>query len=171
VTTFFVGLAGLLVYLEWDLFRDRSLSPESKSWPTVPATILDSRLGGGSSSRGGHSSSPVIHYRYVVGGHEYVSHRVSWCPSYDDLSARVRVARWPAGSTTTAWYRPSDPSVAVLEPDSWDGDLLIGLMMPPTLLMVILALGFVVLLVKAFIAPAPSAFRVSLPRPRGRDDR
>jgi Protein of unknown function (DUF3592) len=103
------------------LLEQRQLSRESRGWRMVRGEILGS--GSVISSHPypqGNSRRPTVDFRYVVDGRTYQGGRVSFRSGYDDDEAAEVTARYPTRSAVPIWYRPGDPGVSVLEPDSWD---------------------------------------------------
>ena len=121
---------------------------QSPNWPTtqgvVEATNIDIRTGQIRTVDGQPSGlyyTPEIVYRYTVAGEEYRNDTFGRyiSESYDRRSdAEAYLAQFPVGATVTVFYKPSDPSVAVLEaggPIRWYfplfgalGSLLLGLL-------------------------------------------
>lgn len=66
----------------------------------------------------GNSRLPVVTFRYVVDGTTFLGGTLSFGSEYD--MEAYEAAKYPARSVVSIWYRPSDPRVSVLEPDSWD---------------------------------------------------
>jgi hypothetical protein len=96
-------------------------------WPRAEATIIDAdlkryegevrRVGGREYDRE-HWYSFAVHYRYEVGGIEYVAGGVE---PYDfgmqnSAGAQKMNDRHPVGSTARVAYDPSNPRIAYLEP-------------------------------------------------------
>jgi Protein of unknown function (DUF3592) len=118
-----IGTVAAVSFLEQtnQLLEQRQLSRESRGWPMVRGEILGS--GSVMSSHPyprGNSRRPSVDFRYVVDGRTFQGGRVSFRSGYDDDEAVEVTARYPARSVVSIWYRPSDPRVSVLEPDSWD---------------------------------------------------
>jgi hypothetical protein len=81
-----------------------------------------------------------VQYPFSVGHDVVISNRVSFGGYGREESAKQAVAKYPAGSTATVWFRPSNPRDCVLEPDSWDGGLLAVLMVAVTVVLGLFAL-------------------------------
>ncbi len=86
----------------------------------VEASVVHSRVTSSTSGTGSsrtRSYRPVITYRYSVDGNEYESNRYQFMgqghSTYD--SADQVADRFAKGTSITAFYDPSDPSVAVLD--------------------------------------------------------
>lgn len=91
---------------------------ESLSWPSAPATVLES----GVESHAGDDSTTYsvrVLYRYQVDGRTYHSNRYDFVTGsssgYD--GKRAIVERIPPGSETECFYDPRQPSRAVLSRD------------------------------------------------------
>ncbi|MEO7116844.1 MAG: DUF3592 domain-containing protein [Caldimonas sp.] len=103
------AIAPMLAYVLWVVIR----ASKSKSWPTVEATVVDSRVKGG-----GNTHAPLIEYSYVIDGQRYTSRRRSIGPAISvsgGWAAKI-VAAAPKGSTIVASVDPRDPACAVLVP-------------------------------------------------------
>ena len=134
----------------WFVFTGRkalATSRASQSWPTVPATILESRVNQTtrlaslfSSKREWKSEeqefvfTPIVRYAYEVGGQSHESDVIQHGMNLKDRkSSEAMVARYPAGSTVDARYDPADPARAVLDPSPgqakgrlWAGGIVIA---------------------------------------------
>jgi hypothetical protein len=118
-----IGAAVAVALLEKanHLLEQRQLSRESRGWLMVRGEILDNGLVSSSHPYPrGNSRQPVVDFRYVVDGTTFLGGTVSFRSEYDDAEAVEVAARYPARSVVSIWYRPGDPRVSVLEPDSWD---------------------------------------------------
>lgn len=85
------------------------------TWRAVPAVVTSTGIQSVHGSKGGTSYRPVVTYRYRVDGRAYAASTVtiilesrSW-----DWATGI-VARYPRGSTTTAYVDPKDPTKAFL---------------------------------------------------------
>ena len=98
------------------------LASESTTWPTAEARVSSSEVRSHTSKNSdGHSSttfSADIQYSYTVDGQTYFGDHVGF--GYHHITpsefAQALVDKYPAGTTTTISYRPSDPSFSVIEP-------------------------------------------------------
>lgn len=88
----------------------------ANSFTPVPATVISSRIDESSDSEG-TSYTPVVTYRYSVGGRTYTGERYSFglSPGGHAFASRV-VNSHPPGAATTVHVDPADPAVAVLDP-------------------------------------------------------
>lgn len=88
---------------------------QSASWPSVPGTILTSEV---ESVRGGKSTTHGLKvlYTWTVEGQRYegTRYRLNAWRSSDRGYAEGLVERFPAGVTVPVYYRPGQPSEAVL---------------------------------------------------------
>jgi hypothetical protein len=105
---FFIPGATLLVVALSHVIRAR----RSESWPRVEATILSSRV-----EEDETSYRPIIRFTYSVSGKAYESDRIrlGWPLSAVKEWAESVVARYSAGSRTTAIVDPDKQSFCVLE--------------------------------------------------------
>lgn len=88
---------------------------DARSWPEIPATVVESHVDSSSDSDG-TTYRVMVTYRYVYEGRELESTRYDFSTAYSsgyDGKARV-VERYPAGSRTVCYVNPADPSEAVL---------------------------------------------------------
>jgi len=97
-------------------------SAAARSWPSVPAYILEASVRPSSSSEGSDTFRLTARYRYEVAGHRYESDDVSFYAGSDNIDSfhqdRFEELRPFIGSGTPfhAFVNPSDPSEAVLFP-------------------------------------------------------
>lgn len=104
-----VPVAIATAYAVWVCVR----ALQSRSWPTVPATVLAASV-----VRHGSTSEPRVEYAYTIDTRRYTSRRraVGLPLSIGgDWAARI-VAAHPAGSTVDVSVDPRDPTYAVLMP-------------------------------------------------------
>jgi hypothetical protein len=128
--------------ISWEAFQLHR-QKASFQWPTASGTIVEcSRvLVGG---RDAHYRVDCT-YNYKVNGTSYVSHRISLfsrdLSSYDSINEPF-VANHPAGTAVDVYYKPTDPSNAVLipGPDETSNKFAIGAM---AVAMVIAILGII----------------------------
>jgi hypothetical protein len=123
-------LTVLMVCMTRALVVNRRLSSESRTWPQASAEILESHVTTSSTAQRGTSYWPTIKYTYAIGGAVFTGDRVGFQSGYGSSAAQDAVARFSLGSVVPVWYRPTDPKTAVLEPNSWDGDLLLYFAIP-----------------------------------------
>lgn len=86
---------------------------QSRSWPTVDATVLDARIVG--TSKG---SRPKIRYRYQTpdGPHESNRIVVGWMWGVSGDGPQRIIGQFPKGATVRVAVDPSDPRYSVLLP-------------------------------------------------------
>ncbi len=115
---FFIPFFGLPM---WRLVKARS-------WNAVPCTVVSSEVGSHSGSKGGSTYSVDVVYHYTVGGHEYTGNRYGFVSgsSSGRSGKEEAVARLPAGTETTCYVNPDDPTDAVLNRE-FSRDMLFGL--------------------------------------------
>ena len=89
---------------------------ESMTWEAIPCTIVGSSIRSWSTDDG-TSYRADVHYTYRAGGREWRSNRLDFFSflSSGRNDARAIRDRHPAGSSTTCWVDPGDPSRSVLE--------------------------------------------------------
>ena len=98
---------------------------DSVAWPTVPGTVVESRIVETTSSHRGRASrshAARIVYRYRVGDREFEASRVSFRVQGGGRdAARATVDAFPAGGRVEVRHSPADPAVACLVPgtDEW----------------------------------------------------
>lgn len=117
---FFFGLliAGMGVLFIGVLWHAYQRAVETRSWPTVEATIITSRVGDKLVPR---NTPPAytwdLAYRYRFDGQEWTADRYRRVPTSSGDRERIerQVRENPVGSKVTAWVNPDDPSQAVLE--------------------------------------------------------
>lgn len=106
-------LAGLAfsAFFAWPLLRVF----ESRSWSRVPCEVLESGVATHPGEDNDTYSVEVL-YRYEVGGREYRSDRYHFfLGSTSGYEGKARVVEGlPAGTRTTCWVDPEDPTEAVL---------------------------------------------------------
>ena len=93
----------------------------SLSWPTVKGKVLYSR------AHRGPQSHTWLWYEYSVGNTRYVCDKYrngGNATPFDDV-AIAAARRYAAGRAVTVYYKPSDPSEALLEPGVWYGNFVI----------------------------------------------
>jgi MFS family permease len=83
---------------------------ESLQWPSVPGTVLSSRLVPDTSGDIA-SFTPVVTYAYVVNGQALQCDRVH----YSSTTSKKVLTKYPQGSTVQVFFDPRAPSTAVLE--------------------------------------------------------
>ncbi len=124
IVVIFAGLLWLL-WGGWIIY----LSAASKSWPATQGIIVENRLGGievpGRGPAFYADYFPVIAYRYIVDGVEYLSRRIALFPSDlrtpEDRTKRPPCkdaadfcANYPLNSSAAVYYNPKFPKDAVL---------------------------------------------------------
>jgi hypothetical protein len=106
----FLGLfvlgGAVMSVAQWRMLRE---------WRPVPAVVLDREVSETYDDEGARSYTPVVRYRYTVGGHEYEATRVhptlrsglkGW--------AERQVRPFAPGSRVTAYYDPARPAESYL---------------------------------------------------------
>ena len=76
---------------------------------------------------------PLVAYTYSVDGqpHEGTRHRIASWSGGELQAAEAMVARYPVGTSVTVYYRPSEPSTAVLLPGAGNSELFLLMMLLP----------------------------------------
>jgi hypothetical protein len=123
----------------------------ARRWPTVPCTIIASRMTSERGSKGGTYYRAKFQYRYSFNGRVYSSRRYSAndLTTTDKSSTAALVARYSAGSHTMCFVNPADPSDAMLNRD-WDWSLAMVLV---PLFFVVLGAGGLIFVVRARRGP------------------
>src|SRR5262249_23977216 len=89
------------------------------TWLPVQATVTGTRIEEHRGSKGGRSYSPIVSFRYAVGGTEYSSHTVyPMSQSASHSWAASVVSHYPVGLQTTAYHDPGSPGRAYLVRES-----------------------------------------------------
>jgi hypothetical protein len=83
---------------------------KSLQWPSVPGTVLSSRLVPDTSGDIA-SFTPVVTYSYVVNGQALQCDRVH----YGSTTSKKVLTKYPQGSTVQVFFDPGAPTTAVLE--------------------------------------------------------
>lgn len=127
--------------------RDAWWGSASRTWPTVPGTITESRI---ERHRHHHIDSTFrddtiteqakIEYHFEVDDHVFWGARIAYDGALGRLSAREAVARYPYGTEVTVAYDPADPRRCVLEPGFHRSMTTTGLVGSAILLVVAFAL-------------------------------
>lgn len=118
---FFLGLAALTLTAILLLQKQSEIAAASAAWPTVSAQIIDSRLEQRFSQQkeGSHDEwKAVIRYRYQINGQTFESQQRRFPEtgfSQNQAGEAAIAARYPTGSTVTAYVNPSQPQQACLE--------------------------------------------------------
>jgi len=90
----------------------------SRQWPMVLGQVILSTIASSSSSEGGTTYSPSIHYAYDIGGRAYNNSRVAFggfTSTSNPRDAQKHTARYPAGAVVQVYYNPANPQDATLE--------------------------------------------------------
>lgn len=80
-------------------------------WIEVRALVTHSHIG----RRSGASPTVRLEYRYEIDGAEYLGERIAYAEIRGPWFTDRTHARYPEGSTHSAWYDPDDLTRAVLE--------------------------------------------------------
>ena len=141
-----VALIGAAIFSYVGEVENVSLARESNSWPSVTASELfrSGPVRTGSVTVGRADIWAKVSYRYTVQDGDYESDRIT----FTNLSSGSRrsqraVDRYPVGQEVEVFYKPADPSKAVLEPGGQAGSpsFSLGLALPG-LLIVVIGVGF-----------------------------
>jgi hypothetical protein len=130
----FVMLGAAVLYFG---ARNQRKAEESRSWPTAPGRIIESRLiESTSTDNDGMTSTsykPSIRYTYEVGGKKLQGERLNrgMSMAYDAGTARGIMARYPMDAAVTVYYNPSAPAEAALETSARGGTVIkiVGIVM------------------------------------------
>ncbi len=88
---------------------------DAKTWPEVPATVVESHVDSSSDSDG-TTYRAIVTYHYLYEGRELESTRYDFSTAYSsgyEGKAEI-VAQYPAGARTVCYVDPTDPTEAVL---------------------------------------------------------
>ena len=113
---FFLMFAGAL----FNLIRLRGRIGEAAVWPAAEGMIIASSVDAPAThvSDDANDATPVVRYRYRVGGREFEGDKVR--PGGEPLTTRTlatrRAARYPVGAVVDVHVDPKDPANAVLDP-------------------------------------------------------
>jgi uncharacterized protein DUF3592 len=105
----------------WQVARElstRKLASESLGWPSASGDIVDAKLD--RSGGRGPSVAATVRYRFVVGTKTFDGQTISF-DRPRNAAADDAVRRYPPGTKVRVFFRPGDPSLSVLERDSWTG--------------------------------------------------
>ncbi|HJS20088.1 MAG TPA: DUF3592 domain-containing protein [Anaerolineales bacterium] len=97
------------------IFYTRRKVAQAASWPSTLGNVTLSMIQMRSSSEGGSTAYPVVHYAYQVMGQPYEGNKVMPGMEVGGSGARKVVDRYPAGSQVMVYYNPEKPSEALLE--------------------------------------------------------
>jgi len=115
----FAVVGGALLYFV--AIRPLRLWHAARTWPAVPCEIVSSSVGSHTSTDSKRHTSTTysidITYRYKVAGREYRSDRYEVMGGSSSGRSRKEqvVARYPAGSKTSCYVDPADPTEALLD--------------------------------------------------------
>src|SRR5262245_42495221 len=96
---------------------------DSRLWPTVPGTVIESTVAAASNGKR-QLYSPVLRYRYEVDGQRYEGRRIGWgaATGFRKFTrARRLLDGYRPGSPVAVYHDPRRPSLAVLKPDAAAG--------------------------------------------------
>jgi hypothetical protein len=122
-----VGIIGFVfvilnvIFLVIIFFMRRKMAAV-RQWPSTMGTVNASYLDRRSSSEGGYTNYPVVHYSYQVSGQAHQGTKIAPGMEVGGTGAGKVVARYPAGAQVMVFYNPQNPSEAVLEtkaPAQW----------------------------------------------------
>jgi len=97
------------------IFFTRRKVAQAASWPSTMGNVIMSTLERRSSSEGGYTYYPVVHYTYQVMGQTLQGHKIMPGPAIGGTGAEKVVARYPMGAQVMVYYNPENPSEALLE--------------------------------------------------------
>jgi hypothetical protein len=107
--------------------RGSAQANASKHWESTTGQVLLSQIQmRRASARTGMTPYPVVVYEYQVMGQRYQSSRISFGTDMGgSLVAQPTLDKYPAGSTVTVYYNPTNPAEAVLERRSRSSGILV----------------------------------------------
>lgn len=90
---------------------------QSVHWPSTVATITQSYAAPYPENPKGFFQ-PIVMYVFRVDGHSYQGHQISFQNQVSKNKDQIEswIKRYPIGSQTRVFYKPSDPSTNVLLP-------------------------------------------------------
>lgn len=103
-----------VIFLGIILFVRRKVA-QAANWPFTMGTVTLSTIEMRSSSEGGSTAYPVVHYSYQAVGQSYQGRKVMPGPNVGGSGAHKVVARYPTGAQVMVYYNPEKPSEALLE--------------------------------------------------------
>jgi hypothetical protein len=112
----------------------RKKAKQAEQWPTLPGTVVSSRVESKTSREHNHDRSytrtthmPVVEYTYEYMGKSYQGSRIfpGARMSFDLGTAQDIVNRYQAGQATTVHYNPADLTDVVLETKSKGSSLML----------------------------------------------
>jgi hypothetical protein len=111
----------IFIGLLFNLFRTRSRMQAARNWDKIEGVITVSKVDQPPVhvSDDLNDATPIIRYRYRVGGQEIESDqiRVGGLPLTTRVRAGGLVARYPVGARVDVHVDPNDPKCALLEPN------------------------------------------------------
>ncbi len=84
---------------------------ESKRWPEAPGVISASYVEKSYIADEGTQYTPIVVYRYRIGGLDYIGKRISFGNSNASITKKYR-----SGQEVIVRYNPENPEQCVLEP-------------------------------------------------------
>jgi len=113
-TVFWCGITGVFTYHTLRSIR-RHFDARNR-FVATEGEVLAGRIKT-SSDGDGATHTPIIRYRYVVGGVEYISDRYAyWAVATSDYAHVSRIVRdHPKGRKVTVYYDPDNPADAILQ--------------------------------------------------------
>ncbi len=146
-----IALLGAAIFSYIGQRENVSLARESDSWPSVTGSVTASKLFStgrvrvGSTSAGREDHWAKVSYRYTVQDRDYESDRITFTnvvSSSRGLAQRA-VDRYPVGQEVEVFYKPADPSKAVLVPGGRAGSPHFSLTLAFSgLLFIVIGVGF-----------------------------
>jgi hypothetical protein len=104
--------------LDWIVLDGIVWQSRAAEFPKATATITHSEIEVRQGSKGGKRYVLNVRFEFTVGGQKFTGTRLRYYP--DDGSSRSAVeeprSRYPVGVAVTAYYPPSDPTLAILHP-------------------------------------------------------
>lgn len=90
----------------------------STSWPTTQGRVISSSIDSKREDKQRTTYHAEVLYEFSVAGQNHSSNDITFVEygSTNPAHARRSVNQYPAGSTVTVYYSPTDPDTSVLEP-------------------------------------------------------
>jgi hypothetical protein len=124
---------------------------EAARWPSAPGKVVVSKSEtrqvktGVNSSEAETRNFAKIVYEYTVAGRKHRCDRVSIGENLGNFEVAETIARYPVGTAVTVYYKPTEPSKAVIErdvpPGMWKGVVILVLVMIGIILVAIFGFG------------------------------
>ena len=103
------------VFAGYSLSTQLPYALEAKGWPTADGVVTKSGLRRIKSKKTRHN----FVYEYKVGAILYTSRRIAFMDRVFYGSPEKNAAKYPEGHAVVVFYKPTDPSISVLDTGVW----------------------------------------------------